>query len=301
MSTFVPFQLIEAFGNRDFERLPESLRFDRHIKEEGKLYRLLLGTVNIQNTVTGEVFRQRTNYSILGTSTSTRFSYTLFRNPLSGGATIDNIDNYLSRSNPANIPLFRDLIYEFCSYFYYRSKNMHTISFLHIYRILEKMSFTFPLLYASRATDYTGAFSKLSSYFKTGNSELNFFNMFISDFFEQIFLDYRVKFSITAQNDDIKEIYFKLLKKLCVNSSPNITIVDSNEFSDITIANKDTINLLIHIRNRYFHFAAGGQRNIPSNEMIEANDFYEFLNDQFANWLSVIYFKIVKNSIDIYS
>ena len=45
MSTFVPFQLIEAFGHRDFELLPESLRFDRHIKEEGKLYRLLLGEV----------------------------------------------------------------------------------------------------------------------------------------------------------------------------------------------------------------------------------------------------------------
>lgn len=297
MAAFEQFELSEPFSEPNFERLPNSLRLDKNIKDEGKLYRLLIGSLEIKNNVTGDVIRQKNNYSILGTETVRRFSLGLFTSPLSSTATLDDLHNHLTRSNPANIQLFKDLTNEYCYYFYYKQKSIHTLAFLHAYRILERISYTFPMLYASKATDYVGTFNKLQNYFKGSNSELKFLNLFVEDFFEEEFLNYKVKFNITAYNEDIRESYYKILNKLCKSNDPQIVVQAFSEFSDLTIDNKDSINLMIHLRNRYFHFASGAQRNINSSEMIEANDFYEIVNEHFINWLSVVYFRIIKSTI----
>ncbi|TSD67623.1 hypothetical protein FFF34_009620 [Inquilinus sp. KBS0705] len=297
MPKFEQFELCEPFSLSNYEKLPNSLRLDKTIKEEGKLYRLLIGSLDIKNNITGEIIKQKTNYSVLGKRDRKRFSNNLFTEPLSSTTTLGILDKYLTASNPSNIPLFKDLINEYCFYHYYKLNGVHTLAFLHIYRILERMSYTFPMLYASKATDYVGTFNKLQNFFKGSNSELKFFNLFINDFFEDEFLEYKVKINITAHNEDIRESYYKILNMLCKSNDPAINIVGFNEFSDITMENRDTINLLIHLRNRYFHFASGGQRNITSSEMIEPNDFYKLLNEHFINWLAVVYFTIVKASI----
>lgn len=297
MANFLQFEIDERFDLRHVVNLPDSLRFDKRIKEEGKLFRLLVGSVIIRNNITGETIPQNTNYSVLGKKASIRFSKRMFLEYFSSRTTLDKIDNYLTNSNPRNIPLFKDIISEYCFYFYYRDKGTHTLSFLHLYRILERLSYTFPMLYASYATDYMGTFGKLQNYFKGSNSELKFFNLFISDFFDIELLDYRVKFDITAFNADIQKKYFSILKQLCLSNDPNIDIKDQNEPTSITIENRDTLNLMIHLRNRYFHFLSGGQRNISSTELIEPNHFFGLVNEHFANWLSILYFQIIKSQM----
>ncbi len=294
MSDFQQFELKEVFKTKDFEKLPDSLRLDKTIKEEGKLYRLLIGSIEIRNNVTGESIQQKKNYSVLGGGEMIRFSKKIFTEPFSASTTLDDIENYLKNSNPANRKLFQDLINEYCYYFYFRSREIHTLAFIYAYRILERISYTFPMLYASKATDYVGSFTKLQNYFNGSNSELKFLNLFINDFFEDEFLKYKVKIDITAHNEEIRKNYYSILKGLCKNNNPNIEMFDQKEFTDFTIENKDTLNLMIHLRNRYFHFASGGQRNINSSEMIEPNHFYGLLNDHFANWLAVVYFQIIK-------
>jgi hypothetical protein len=298
MPTFRQFELIDDFKSDDFEKLPDTLRFDKNIKEEGKLFRLLIGSLKIKNNITDEVINQKTNYLILGKKENKRFSSKIFTIPFSTTTTINDIDEYLKKANPKNIPLFEDLINEYCYYFYYKSLGIHILSFLHIYRILERMSYTFPMLYASKATDYIGTFNKLQNYFKDSNSELKFFDLFINDYFADEFLEYKVRIDITAHNEHIRESYFKVLKILCGGN--NLEIKEENEFTDITIENKNTLNLLIHLRNRYFHFLSGGrgQRNIKSAELIEPDHFYGLLNEHFANWLAVVYFQIIKNEIE---
>jgi hypothetical protein len=253
--------------------------------------------LTLKNNVTGEVIYQKSNYSILGKKERKKFSRNLFTDPISSTTSLADLDKYLVSSNPRNIPLFKDLINEYCYYYYYTFKRLDTLAYIHVYRILERMSYTFPMLYASKAKDYIGTFNKLQNFFKGANSELKFFNLFIEDFFEEEFLDYRVKFSITAFNQDIREKYYKTIMMLCTSNDPTIAIKACNEHTDITIENRDTLNLLIHLRNRYFHFGSGGQRNIKSSEMVEPHDFYRIVNDHFINWLSVVYFNIVKSSI----
>jgi hypothetical protein len=191
MENFQQFEITEIFQQRDFEKLPDSLRFDKTIKEEGRLFRLLVGSVIIKNNITTESINQNINYSVLGTKTVSRFSKRMFLEYFSSTTGLEDIDEYLRKSNPKNIPLFKDIIHEYCFYFHYSQKGIHTLSFLHLYRILERISYTFPMLYASSSTDYIGTFSKLQNYFKGSNSELKFFNLFIAD------LEYPVKFEIT--------------------------------------------------------------------------------------------------------
>jgi len=297
MATINQFDILEPFSQTNVNKLPHSIRLDKSIKEEGKFYRLLIGTLDIKNNITGEFIKQNTNYSILGKKIRDKFKLSLFTEPLSTSAKITDVSNYFSSTNPANIQLFRDLLNEFSFYYYYKHKGLHTLAFLHVYRILERMAYTFPMLYASKATDYIGTFNKLQGYFKGSNSELKFFNLFIESFFDSTFLDYEVKIDITAHSEPIREKYFKILKMLCTSNEPNIIIKDFTEFSSITIKNKDTINLMIHLRNRYFHFASGGQRNISSSEMIEPDDFYQNINEHFINWLAITYFEIAKLTI----
>ena len=297
MASLNQFELLEPFGQSNIDRLPDSIRLDKNIKEEGKLYRLLSGTLDIKNIITGELVKQNNDYSILGKKVRNNFKINHFTRPISISAKIADIDTYYSSINPANIPLFKDLITEFSFYFYYKCKDLHTLGFLHAYRILERMAYTFPMLYATKATDYIGTFNKLQGYFKGSNSELKFFNLFTEDFFEDTFLESDVKINITAFSEPIREKYYKILKVLCTDNSPNIEIESYTEFSSITIKNKDTLNLMIHLRNRYFHFASGGQRNISSSEMIEPNDFYKNINEHFINFLAITYFEIVRMNI----
>jgi len=294
---FYQFELIEPYTPSEVERLPNSLKLSKPIREEAKLFRLLVGSLSVKNNITQEILPQKLNYSYLGFKENTRFSQKMFSDFLGGSNGLVKIDEYFKSSNQRNNPLFKDLVYEYCFYFDCNNRKEDTLSFLYLYRILERMSYTFPMLYASRATDYMGTWKILQNYFQESNSELKFFNLFILDFFEEDFLINEVVIDITAYNDEIREKYFKIIKTLCLNSSPNINIISETEFSKITIANKDIINLMVNLRNRYFHFASGGQRNINSGELIEPNQFFSCLNKHFAYWLSFTYFELIKNAI----
>ena len=47
---------------------------------------------------------------------------------------------------------------EFLNFHYNTYKNNHTVAFLHLYRILEYTSYTFPLLYAVSTKDFSNSF-----------------------------------------------------------------------------------------------------------------------------------------------
>jgi hypothetical protein len=294
--SFQLFELKESFSDSNFIKLPNTLRFDHSIKEEGRLFRLLTGSTTISNNITGEIIPQNQNYSILGKKEVKRFSKKMFLEYFSSATRLEDIDEYLRSANKKNSKLFDDVIHEFCYYFFYSHKGDHTLAFLHVYRILERMSYTFPMLYASAATDYVGTFSKLQNYFKKPDSELGFFKLFIEDFFDEESLEYKVKFNITAYNEEIRVKYYGVLMQLCNSNSPQIEVI-ANKPTDITIKNKDTLNLLIHLRNRYFHFRSGGEKNISSTELIDPNGFFCLVNDHFINWIAIIYFHLIKNAI----
>ncbi|MCP4347221.1 MAG: hypothetical protein GY795_17045 [Desulfobacterales bacterium] len=297
MTSFNQFDYHEVLTGRNLANLPDLLRFDRDIKEEGKIIRLLTGSVYIFNNISGKKFRQCINYSKLGFPRNSRISNALFLEFLDSSANISDLENYLRNSEARNIPYFKELLLEFTCYFLAKKEKKYTIAFLHLYRLLEFFSYTFPMLYASRAKGYIGTWKKLQSYFKGSDSELKFLNLFIDEFFTDYLKDYPVTFSITAFNEDIRKNYYTIINQICTQQKPIIEVLSDNPFSEIIIRNKDIPNFAITLRNRYFHFLTGGQSNIPSSLLQEPDDFFEFIIESLANWLAVTYFEMIKYAI----
>ena len=70
-------------------------------------------------------------------------------------------------------------------------------SFVHIYRALEFISYSFPLIYASKSMDYRGSYEKLKKYMSGERAgELNFFKLFLKELFKNsILFDYEFDIS----------------------------------------------------------------------------------------------------------
>ena len=83
-----------------------------------------------------------------------------------------------------NKQFFSRLENEFCNFLTYQAKGNHTTAFIFLYRILEVISFSFPLIYASKTYDFKHTYGKLKEIFSnnSGNSkgELGFFKTAIT-------------------------------------------------------------------------------------------------------------------------
>lgn len=279
------------------DKLPDTLRYDKRIRDEGKLIRLLIGATELTENISGITFRQGKNLSILP-ATGSRASKRLFYGFLGAGYDINHIDNYLKQSAPANTVFYRELLNEFSCYFYNSHRQAYTLAFLNLYRILEHISYSFPLVFAGRAKDFKGTFTKLQDFFHGTKSELKFFDHFVKDLFDATTLDAHLTINVTAPNNAIREKYFKVLKRIC-HETKEVTLHNETEFSEIEIDYKSFTHLIISLRNRYFHFLSGSnQNNISSKEVIDPDSFFKCLCEDFANWLAVIYFEIVKSDIE---
>lgn len=296
MATFEQFSYFEVSTSLQ-AKLPDSLRFDKRIRDEGILLRLLVGSVKVGDNLTGGSFQQKHNYSTLPTQFP-RLSKQIFTNFLSPGYEISHIDEYLRNRHPANVKFYRELLNEFTCYFHNCNEGAYTLAFLNLYRILEHISYSFPLVFAGRAKDFKGTFNKLQSFFQGSKSELKFFDHFINDLFEDDDLNERLLINVTAPNNQIREKYFKVLKRICEETG-EVTLHRYTEFSEIEIDYRSFTHLVISLRNRYFHFLSGsGQNNISSSEIIDPDSFFKCLCMDFANWIAVIYFQMVKSEIE---
>ena len=136
-----------------------------------------------------------------------------------------------------------------------------------------------------------GTFNSLREYFSKSGGELEFLNKFVSKMFEDDpILETDVVFSVLDPNPDIKlKIY---------NSYKNLFQFDFVVFEDhlfqFKTKNQYVIQLIVHLRNRYFHFAIGGQKNISSCDVTVPDKFFKHVNDKMINWLSIVNLEVLK-------
>lgn len=279
-------------------------RFLRHIKpefsfsatpsNEAILIRLLLGTLKVTNLYTTDSFDQNNNYSILGIQTNSSLSSSIITNCLSPDYNINDVCKYIEKTKYVNNDFYLNLLEELSSYFYKKSKYSHTTCFLHLYRSIEYISYSFPLIYASISRDFYGSFNKLKNYFDTSKSELVFFDEFIKKLLDIELLETPLTFNFDTLSPEVNRNHFQIIKQIL--STANI----DNEVTNVSITTtyQNLLNLSINLRNRYFHFAVGGQRNIRPTEIIENDIFFSLINEELLNWISMIYFKILSASIN---
>jgi hypothetical protein len=288
------FEYVDPLAILQEEELPGFLRLP-FATSETVLLRLLLGHLYF-STETGRVFNLRRNFFFLPYTykKAPKLTYISIRDSisdlLSDGVSVFNFDRdkeslkkYLEL-NRKNSEIYKFVLFELSSFLYY-SKSA-TSAFVHLYRCLEYLSYSFPLIYAAKSRSYKGSFKDLKN-FLSGDStgELKFFKRFVDVLFEgeaikeYVFeMNISIGYSLSSLKSDMEKVYQKFPY--------------SFEDSVLGIEFKHMLDFLITTRNRYFHMLIGeGQNNFASVEY-DISDYFKCINFHLFNWVAMIIQKI---------
>lgn len=287
------YNFFENISSRFQAGIPSSMIMSSTISKEAIIIRLLTGTLKIKNTFTNEEYTQQINYSKLGREFKRTPSTKPIRECLTNPLKIFDLDDYLVKTRHNNESYFDLLIEELCSYFISVKRKSNTKAFLHLYRILEYISYSFPLIYSSFSRDYFGTYNKLKNYFDTSKNELLFFDAFLTKTIDDTLLDAELEINFSSLPSRLARNHYQIIKNY-INVDNLIVDIRNDKLS---FQYKHLFKLIIDLRNRYFHFAVGGQRNIKSTEIIESDIFFKLINEEIINWISVVYFEILNHSV----
>lgn len=250
--------------------------------------RLALGTVSIQSPA-GLSWSPIIDYSVLGAPTSTCRSREDLAAYLAGrGIDQRALDKHL-QGNLRQEGFYRELVGELLHAFERERDGQHTLTFLHLYRILERISFAFPVLYAARATDFKSAYTKLRDFYSGGDKgELAFFSKFIETAVDSVLTTGNSAIDFTCMKLEHRASAYAKVKDFA--GANFLAGVDSES---IEINNKHIFGLMITVRNRFFHFASNHDQNLSVVDIPDPDSFFRCFNSLFLNWLLVIYFEIL--------
>ncbi|MFN0201406.1 MAG: hypothetical protein ACKVTZ_07795 [Bacteroidia bacterium] len=217
--------------------------------------------------------------------------------------TFEDFNKYLTNAiRYGNIGLFKNFLLEITHFFFNTESKNHTSAFLHLYRALELISYSFPLYYASKSKSYHGTYNKLKDFFKSGgDGERAFLKDFVNNhlFRNEPSLDTRLSIKFTSSNPIIQRQHFDVTLKIANSPKSGIEILDNTEYSEIVTKRRSLISLMIATRNRHFHLLEGDfQENITSVESYYFDDYFKDLNMIFCNWIAQIFFKILHSAIE---
>jgi hypothetical protein len=290
------FEYKEAILPQYLRHIPNGLNLSQSnpADAELKLIRLISGTCTLKCITPSKTIEQRRNYLDALNTVHTQVTSKTLKECISP-FKLSDLESYLNNTRYSNLALLNDLLAEYSYYFLQVSRANHTSAFLHLYRILEYISYSFPLVHASVSKNFQGTFKDLQSYFTKDNGELGFLRKFISKLFDgDPIYSTTVDVNVLHSDATIQKNIYKSFKRIL----PQDKVTFDDTRMQFSIEYSDLISIIIMIRNRYFHFAIGGQRNIRSSEVTYPDLFFSQINHHALNWLSIIYFEVFKTLLD---
>lgn len=219
-------------------------------------------------------------------------------------SNIEQLKNYFIYMNRQNKEYQNVLLFEF-TMFFFKCEQSPSTAFIHIYRILELLTFNIPLVYTSKANNYIGSFKQLKTFFSNSGQELSFFKNFLKILFkdEKEVLDQDMTFFINCNNlDDIINDLDKIYTlKDSQSKLWDVEIIEHNESAKFTIKFTNLIDLIVNIRNRYFHLNDGSGNPNIKNKNYDMDNVFKQLNFTAINCLAIILLATSKHSFNSYS
>ncbi|VUX55540.1 protein of unknown function [uncultured Woeseiaceae bacterium] len=300
------FDIIEPLQSRWRPFVPKNLLVDKTHYPEAKLVRLLIGTAALSAPALSANVQQNRNLSDARGDCYSKVSSKTIKDALSQICDIKQFSSYLDRTGADNYSFFSVLLDEYCWYFYQQDKGSGLPAFLHLYRILERISYAFPLIHASSSKSFTGTYNELSGYFKRSTSgeyggELKFFKVFSERIFEESMLDASVDLCVSEPDPEKAEKIYQGLKKVLCDENFNQSWNCDDTRLQLDNTYSSLLSTIINLRNRYFHFAVGGQTNISSSDLHVPDMFFLEINPVLINWITMIYFEVLKSRVDAWA
>ena len=246
--------------------------------------RLLSGTSGVR--INSRTHRQTIDLTRISCNPQNSSGKSAIKSFLTDFILPSSIERFINKTISNNRVHYKDILGEFSHYFIQTQKGSHTAAFVFLYRILERILFSTPLLYTSTQTDYKSTFKDLKDLFGTDTKgEFGLYKTFLNQgkFIDPVTLEipYTIQFRSAY---GISEKYARLV------ATQSVSFVSTDISSaKIEIKFRDVSELLKCIRNRFFHTRTGdGQPNISIEKIIDPDEFFSFLNPIFCSYLSIV-------------
>ena len=240
------------------------------------LLRLLIGALYVRRGTI--LVKQGTDYSIFPAAPQVRSGRLAVDHALAQFGRAGGGSAYIAHTASLNRTIYRDLLAEYSNYFIQRASGSHVAAFLSVYRIIERISFTAPLISVLSSRDHVKYFDTLKSFFGgKDEGELKLLSRCIGSghFVESAFLDLPVAVTFNSPSGYASD-HFAVAKSY---------LADKFYLSDPSLARfelkvRDCADACVVLRNRFFHFASGGwQNNISLVSLKDPDEFFACLND----------------------
>lgn len=271
----------------------------KHLKTEENpspilnIFRLISGTVNIKDNYQNEIYKIRDNNIKFPTKKNTALKYDILTEQFDESVSLNDL-NYFFLKARSNRKFYKSIEVELIKCLIAYNNDKYLESFIYLYRIIEGISYSIPLIFVSKKDDYNKTYHDLQSYFgKDKDGELHFFKRFISETFKEEDF-YKSNITIDLSLVDIEELRPKYYELYLKNINEKF-VLDKSENSYIKIKFVGYYDLLIGLRNRFFHNLKGSwQENFDSTELMFPDQFFIPITLHGINWLSIILFEIIK-------
>ncbi|MHC3921424.1 hypothetical protein [Alcaligenes nematophilus] len=297
MSHFEPFIFFDGLTESAKNKLPESLRVSGD-NDPALLILLRLLSGNLGVLLGEKRLPQRVNYfspsfTAFGSMWAKKFP------PLLGeDLTIEDIDEYIQIKKFTNKSFYREILYEALNFFVHQQRGGHTSAFIYLYRLLERISYCFPLIYVSMTDDFKKSYNTVKSFFgdSKDKDELGFFKTFIDTIFKddailQTTVDF--DFCTSGQNPGVAEKLCKVIKDLLGKDFRKENLLRD---SSISVEYGNVGRFIITIRNSFFHNLSR-KDNINSEELKDSDTLFKLINTNCLHWICSVFLAVISYNI----
>jgi hypothetical protein len=257
------------------------------------VFRLISGTINCTDSYRSKEYKFRTNYSNFPYSDNVSINQSTVLNNFPDEVRLTDLDKYFKRSR-FNTAFYKSIKAELIKCLIAEKEDNHLEAFFYLYRIIEGISYSIPLIYVSKHKSYNKTYKQLQSFFnKEQDGELAFFKRFVSTTFkDEDFFKSTIDISILEIDiEEIREDYYKIYLEKMKDTS----VKDKTENEEIKISFIGFYEFIIELRNRFFHFTKGAwMNNLSSTELLFPDYFFKPIVNHGINWVSLILFEIIK-------
>lgn len=252
-----------------------------------QLIRLLIGSLGFKKD--NRKYQQTVNYSEMPPSPQVMLPRDSFKNFMIDYGVSYTPGKFIAESILDNRNFYKDILVEFLNYFQQSSRGSHTAAFVYLYRVLERMFYSVPLIYVSTQADYYNTFDDLKNILKEDKiGEMGLYKKMLAQgrFIDAAELDltYTIDFSPSANSSKFYAMTEKLVNTF-ESKDPAAT--------ELIIKFRNTGDILSSLRNRFFHTRTGdGKSNIKAESIFDSDEYFSFMNPIFCSYLAQVILNI---------
>lgn len=275
------------------DQISAGLSLTKNLNPALRIFRLLSGSCDIKDEYFSEIFKMRVNYLSIPFEKAARLKKKAILQGFPDEVTLKDLSEYFLNFK-LNKEFYQLIEFELINCLTSRSQGRYLEAFIFLYRLLEGISYSVPLMYISKSKNFMSSFKALQAAMPTSEKEgeLLLFKNFIDQHwsgkpFYKLTMDIDLS---EIEVEEMREIYFDIYRKLV----PKGGIDSETEDEEIKVKFADFRGFLVSIRNRYFHFLQGSwQKNIETGEIVFPDLFFKPLIDLGLNWIAISLFEII--------